>query len=123
MVSYTPSTSANSESVSSTFSNMRVVYLSNEFPRDDLQGLCRALVQRSKERQHPVLACFLAEATLALREEVSLLPAALRNIIPPFENILDFARFEDLRKGRLCGSVDGILLCAVEIGTLIWCVL
>ncbi|KAK3898722.1 hypothetical protein C8A05DRAFT_18738 [Staphylotrichum tortipilum] len=119
MVLYTPSSSADSESVSSTFTNMRVVYLSNEFPRDDLQGLCRALVQRSKERQHPVLACFLTEATLALREEVSLLPAALRNIIPPFENILDFAHFEDLRKGRLCGSVDGILLCAVEIGTLI----
>ncbi|KAK4244982.1 putative polyketide synthase [Corynascus novoguineensis] len=119
MVLYTPSTSTESDTAFSTTSKMRVVYLSNEFPKDDLQGLCRDLIQRSKERQHPVLARFLSEATIALREEVARLPAVLRNTIPPFENVLDFVHSEELRKGRLCGSVDGILLCAVEIGTLI----
>lgn len=117
MVLYTPSTSTES---GTAFSKMRVIYLSNEFPKDDLQGLCRDLIQRSKERQHPVLTRFLSEATIALREEVARLPAVLRNTIPPFENVLDFVHSEELRKGRLCGSVDGILLCAVEIGALIW---
>jgi hypothetical protein len=98
---------------------MNLVYFSNEFPKDDLQDLFRKLHRRSKDRRHPSLACFLEEATRALREEVQQLPTPLKSLVPPFETILDFADFGDLRKGPLCGSVDGILLCTLELGIFI----
>jgi len=115
MVVYTPSRSdTEGDSI-----NMKLVYLSNEFPHDDLQGLFRKLHQHSKDRRHPILARFLEESTIVIREEVGQLPAALKALIPPFETILKFSDFADLRKGHLCGAIDGILLCIVEVGTLI----
>lgn len=116
MVIYTPS---HSDTTTSGPSKMKLVYFSNEFPHDDLQNLLRGLHQHSKDRRHPILARFLEEATLAIRDEVRQLPTALKALIPPFESILHFADFADLRKGQLCGSIDGILLCTVELGTLI----
>ena len=98
---------------------MRLVYFSNEFPHDDLQNLFRGLHQHSKDRRHPILARFLEEATLALRDEIRQLPTVQRESIPPFETILNFADFADLRKGPLGGSIDGILLCTLELGALI----
>ena len=112
MTIYTPSTESDS-------SKMRLVYFSNEFPRDDLQQISRELLRHSKDRRHPILARFLDEATLAIRDEVRQLPTALRALIPPFESVLSFAGFTDLRKGQLCGPIDGILLCIVELGALI----
>ncbi|KAI0128181.1 putative polyketide synthase [Hypoxylon sp. NC0597] len=114
MVIYTPSRSSDSEPT-----KMKLIYFSNEFPNDDLQKLFRRLLQRSKDRRHLYLARFIDEATLAVREEARQLPPVLQALIPPFETILDFAGFTDLRKGPLCGSIEGILLCAVELGTLI----
>lgn len=114
MVIYTPS---RSDTEGTT--KMKLVYFSNELPRDDLQNLFRELHQHSKNRGHPILARFLDEATLAIREEIRQLPTALKALIPPFETILNFSDFADLRKGQLCGSIDGILLCTVELGTLI----
>ncbi|KUL89726.1 hypothetical protein ZTR_00419 [Talaromyces verruculosus] len=115
MAILTPSRSDNeSESTS-----MRLIYFSNEFPRDDVHTLFREIQTHSKDRRHPILARFLEEATLAVREEVRLLPNTLRKLIPPFESILNFADFADLRKGQLCGSIDGIILCAVELSILI----
>lgn len=98
---------------------MKLIYLSNEFPHDDLPNLFRELHQQSKDRQHPHLARFLEEATIAIREEVRQLPNPLKALVPPFETILSFLDFADLRKGHLCGAIDGILLCTVELGTLI----
>ena len=112
MTIYTPSSEGDS-------AKMKLVYFSNEFPRDDLQDLFRELHQHSKDRRHPILARFLEETTLAIRDEVRQLPTALRALIPPFETILNFSDFADLRKGQLCGSIDGILLCTVELGTFI----
>ncbi|RYP41569.1 hypothetical protein DL767_000911 [Monosporascus sp. MG133] len=114
MVVYTPSDSSDNDPT-----KMKLIYFSNEFPRDDLQQLFRRLLQLSKGRSHPTLARFLEEATLAVREEVRQLSPELQATIPPFETILNFADFTDLRKGPLCGSIDGILLSVVELGTLI----
>ena len=111
---FTPTSYTGSESA-----KMKVIYFSNEFPFDDLQNLCHELHQHSKDRRHPILARFLEEATLAIREEIRQLPALLKALIPPFENILDVLQFTDLRKGPLCGSVDGVLLCVVELGVFI----
>jgi hypothetical protein len=115
MAIYTPSRSSSDEQST----KMNLVYFSNEFPHDDLQTLFYELHNHSKDRRHPILAQFLEEATLAIREEVRQLPTSLRVLIPTFENILDFLDFADLRKSQLSGSVDGVLLCTVEIGTLI----
>lgn len=114
MAIYTPSRSDTEIST-----KLKLVYFSNEFPHDDLQNLCRELLQHSKSRRHPILAQFLEEAKLAIREEVRQLPTTLKALIPPFETILNFADFAELRKGQLCGSIDGILLCTIELGALI----
>ncbi|MCJ1400472.1 Atrochrysone carboxylic acid synthase Agnpks1 [Xylographa trunciseda] len=102
-----------------TPAKLKLIYFSNEFPHDDLQSLLHELHKHSRDRRHPVLARFLEEATLVIREEIRQLPIALRALIPPFETILNFSGFTDLRKGQLCGAIDGILLCTVELATII----
>ena len=114
MAIYTPS-----RSDAELTTKLKLLYFSNEFPHDDLQNLFSKLHRHSKSRQHPLLAQFFEEATLAIREEVQELPATLKASIPPFETILNFSDFTDLRKGQLCGSIEGILLCTLELGTLI----
>ncbi|KAL9479466.1 hypothetical protein ACSS6W_004252 [Trichoderma asperelloides] len=111
---YTPSRSDDAY-----FDKIKVLYFSNEFPKDDLQASFRKLYNNSKDRRHHILARFLEEATLAIRDELSQLSTNLRNLIPPFETILTIVDFTDLRKSQLCGAIDGILLCTLELGTLI----
>ncbi|MCJ1307459.1 hypothetical protein MMC25_001105 [Agyrium rufum] len=98
---------------------MKLVHFSNEFPHHDLQDLYRKLHSHSKGKQHHILADFIDEATCALKEEIAKLPSALKALIPPFETIMTFADYADLRKGPLGGSVEGVLLCLLEIGTVI----
>jgi hypothetical protein len=114
MTVYTPSDSTVDHST-----KMKVVYFRNELPPDDLTNLFRELLQHSKGRSHPILALFLQEATIALRDEVQQLPTELKALIPPFESVLNFVDFTDLQKGPLSGSVSGILLCTIELGALI----
>ncbi|KAL4780401.1 hypothetical protein BJX76DRAFT_351026 [Aspergillus varians] len=98
---------------------LKFIYFSNEFPHDDLQDLLRQIHQHSKDRQHPALARLLTEATLAVRDEIRLLLPSLRALIPSFESVLDWADNATLRKGPLGGSVDGVLLCVVQLAAFI----
>lgn len=98
---------------------MKLLYFSNEFPKDDLQGLFRRLYNHGKDRQHPILARFIDEATIAVRDEVRQLPASVKALVPAFETVLNLADYPELRKGPLSGSLDGVLLCVLEIATLI----
>lgn len=102
---------------------LRLSYFSNEFPYDDLQGLLRKLRTHGFNTRHPILAKFMDEATRALREEVKQLPAELRTLIPSFESIISLADESELRKGPLNGSMDGVLLCLVQISAYIGYVL
>lgn len=113
-----PSTPATSEAPDD-FSNMKVLYFSNEFPHDDLAGLARHLLLLSKQRRHPHLARFLDNATETIRAEVRQLPAALRTAVPPFDSVFNLVEYTDVRKGDLGASVDGVLLVVVQLGTLI----
>lgn len=113
---YTPSPSSDLESESNA---MKLFYFSNEFPRDDLQDLFRKLSLHRRSREHPLLALFIAEATVAVREEIRQLPTELKQFFPPFESVLEWAAFAELRQSRLSGSIDGVILCVLEIGTLI----
>lgn len=119
---FTPSSPASTTSSDMSVGKMQIVHFHNEFPFDDLATMYREILAHSRDRGHPVLAQFLDEATLALREEIRLLPAALRAIIPPFESVLDFADFKDLLKGPLAASVEGILLIVLELGIFVGCV-
>ncbi|KAK8076009.1 hypothetical protein PG994_003281 [Apiospora phragmitis] len=115
MPEYTP---ASSDSLGD-YSKMKLLYFSNEFPHDDLASLARRLQVLSKQRRHPHLARFIDEATEAIRAEVRQLPASLRQTVTPFQSILDFVDCAELRKGSLGASVDGVILVAVQLGTLI----
>lgn len=98
---------------------LRLSYFSNEFPHDDLHGLLRKLRQHGFNTRHPILAKFMDEATRALREEVKELPTELRSLVPAFESIISLADESELRKGPLNGSMDGVLLCLVQISAYI----
>ncbi|KAJ0107113.1 polyketide [Diaporthe amygdali] len=98
---------------------MKLLYFDNQFPNEDLQELYRGLAVRSKDRGHPLLARFIDNATSAVREELRLLSSAQRALFPPFESVFDFSDHPQLRKGPLCGSVEGVLLCVLQLAILI----
>ncbi|KAI0121114.1 putative polyketide synthase [Xylariales sp. AK1849] len=98
---------------------MSICYFGNEFPHDDLKVLFRRLLDNSKDRRHPLLARFIQEATLALRDEVRSLPATLKSLVPPFETIFNLADHAELCGGPLGGAVDGMLLCTLQLATFI----
>ncbi|KAL8989971.1 MAG: hypothetical protein Q9177_001265 [Variospora cf. flavescens] len=100
-------------------SKMKLVHFSNEFPNDDLKDLYRRLLTHSKDKKHLILAAFLDEATSAIKQEVQKLPRSAKDLIPPFETILNFVDHPSLRQGPLGGSVEGILLCVLEIATFV----
>lgn len=112
---YTPSTESQTET-----QEMQVLYFSNEFPRDDIQSLFRRLRTISKDRSHEILARFIDEATCTVRDEVRQLPASTKSAFPSFNTVFDLADYQDLRNGPLEGSVNGVLLCVLELATLIW---
>ncbi|KAJ5697002.1 hypothetical protein N7536_007414 [Penicillium majusculum] len=97
----------------------KAIYFSNEFPTDDLSILLRRLHNHSKQRSHAVLARFLNEATRVLRNEVSQLRTELAELVPSFESVTTLAGETGLRKGRLSQSIDGVLLCVLQLGTYI----
>lgn len=117
------SSSTTATSVASEAYLMNLLYFSNEFPHDDLSGLTRHLLLRSRDARHPNLARFLQETTSAIRAEVRQLSPSLRNLVDPFQVVLEFADRQQLRKGPLGASIDGVLLVAVQLGTLIQYVL
>lgn len=98
---------------------MRLAYFSNEFPRDDLKDLFRHLHVHSKDTRYPTLARFINQATLAIHEEVRLLPVTLKTLVPPFETIFSLADHSALRNGPLGGAVEGMLLCVVQLAAII----
>lgn len=98
---------------------MKVGYFGNEFPHDDLKDLLRGLHVHTKDLRYTTLARFIREATLAIRDEVRLLPTILRVLVPPFETIFNLADHGALRNGPLAGAIDGVLLCAVQLAAFI----
>lgn len=98
---------------------LNLVYFSNEFPSDDLSSLFTRLRESSKRHDHPVLGRFLDAATQALRQETGRLHTELSHLVPAFESVTSLAGELELRKGPLCGSIDGILLCVLQLATYI----
>ncbi|KIW05310.1 uncharacterized protein PV09_03835 [Verruconis gallopava] len=98
---------------------MTLAYFSNEFPPDDLEDLARRLYNQSKDKKHHILARLLEETTSALRSEINQLSTEIKSHFPPFESILNLVAFPKLRKGRLSGSIDGVLLVVIELAAFV----
>ncbi|EPS34273.1 hypothetical protein PDE_09237 [Penicillium oxalicum 114-2] len=113
MVTYTPSVE------SQDLPKLKTLYFSNEFPTDDLSTILRRLHKQSKHCSHSILARFLHEATRVLRNEVSQLRSELAQLVPAFESVTTLASETKLRKGPLSQSIDGVLLCVLQLGTYI----
>lgn len=113
---YTPSETSDASDRSS---KMEFVYFSNEFPKDDLQDIYRGLHKHSKDKNFPLLARFLNEATSAVKDEVSRLPTELKRLIPPFQTLLSWVENKELREGLLCGAIDGVLLIVAQVASYI----
>lgn len=98
---------------------MEVVYVSNEFPKDDLGEILRQLHSQSKTTNHETLARFTRDATQAVKKEIEKLPSNLKKQIPPFESLVSWAEQKELREGELCGAIDGVLLILVQLSVYI----
>lgn len=116
MPTYTPTTSSDPDVESH---RMKLVYFSNEFPKEDLQDVFRRLHNHSKDKHHPILAQFIYEVTWVVKEEIRQLPTELKQLIPPFESVFSWAEDTKLREGLICGAIDGVLLIVVQLATYI----
>lgn len=98
----------------------KLLLFSHEFPSDDMQELFRSIHRHSKGQNFPLLAAFLSECDLIIKEEIAKLPKFLQADIPAFHTITELAmHFDVLRKGPLGGSWEGAFLCIYQIATLI----
>lgn len=100
-------------------SQLALFYFANGLPPDDIQDLFQRLRSQSKTESGWTLRAFVVQATNALREEIRQLPHHLRNPLTPLDNTLDLAVVPDWRRGPLAGALEGVLLCLIEIGSLI----
>ncbi|KFZ02364.1 hypothetical protein V500_00253 [Pseudogymnoascus sp. VKM F-4518 (FW-2643)] len=116
MAVHTPTTDSESDDGSR---KMELVYFSNDFPKDDLPDVFRRLHNHGKDKHFPILAQFIHEATWAIKDEVRQLPTELKQLIPPFNTLLEWAENTQLREGLICGAVDGVLLVVVQLATYI----
>ncbi|PKX88913.1 non-reducing polyketide synthase encA [Aspergillus novofumigatus IBT 16806] len=100
-------------------SRLALFHFANGFPPEDIQDLFRRLRSQSKTESGWTLRAFVVQATNALREEIRELPDHLRNPLTPLDSALDLAALPDWRRGPLAGALEGVLLCLIEIGSLI----
>lgn len=98
---------------------MKLAYFGNEFPADSLGELTRRLQDYSRDRRHYILAKFIHEATLVVREEIASLPGELRLLVPPFTTVFSLAENTPLREGPLGAAVNGMLLCVLQLAAFI----
>ncbi|RYP11698.1 hypothetical protein DL767_011019 [Monosporascus sp. MG133] len=98
----------------------RFILFSHEFPSGDVPDLLRRLHRYAKLPPYPYLARFLQECTSVLRQEVQKLPRPLRDLVPPFHDVVTLASYwEELKCSPLGGAWEGAFLCIYEIAMLI----
>ncbi len=98
---------------------MKVFCFTSDFSPDDMKDILRQLRKHSKDRRHVILARFVDDATLAIREEVQRLPSTLKALVPPFETILDLDNHSELRVGSLANPIYNAITCVLELATFI----
>lgn len=98
---------------------VKVIFFGSDFPNDDVGQLLRRLYRCAKDRRYPVMARFVDEVTLAVRDEVRELPGHLGSLMPPFQSVLHLWDEAEVRRGPLGESVDGTLLCVLQLASFI----
>ncbi|KAF7586173.1 hypothetical protein BBP40_009329 [Aspergillus hancockii] len=94
---------------------MKLFFFSNKFPPGDLPSLFRRLRLEAKTCHQVLLRQLLEESTTAIREEIRLLPAELRSLLPPFQSILDLGENYNWHRGPLAGTFECVFLCLVPL--------
>lgn len=102
----------------------KVLYFSGEIPQGDPEGDQKALFRKlcllSKERDYVVLASLLECLTQALKDECSRLSRPERNLMPPFESVLDLTdHVVQLRKTPLGGAIERVLVLTFQLGNFV----
>lgn len=99
---------------------MRLAFFSGEHSHDDVQSVARHLLVHSKGDDHRHLHSFLHAATVAVRDEIRVLPHPLQGLVPSFEHVLDLVRHvAELQGGPLAEPIERVLLCVLKIGAII----
>ncbi len=99
--------------------NTKLVFFSNEFPNDDLKDLFRRLQRRSKDKRFAMLATLLENCTRVIKEESAQLPQCLRDLIPPFDDVLTLVDSGNFRFGPLGAAMESSFLVVLQLGMLI----
>lgn len=103
-----------------TDQSARLILFSHEFPSGEVQDLLRRLHRYAKIPQYVQLARFLQESALVLRREIPKLPRPLRDLVPPFHDVMTLAsRWDELKVTPLRSIWEGVFLCIYEIAMLI----
>ncbi|KAI1747525.1 hypothetical protein F4782DRAFT_552028 [Xylaria castorea] len=102
----------------------KVLYFSGEIPQGDPEGDQRTLFRKlnllSKERDHVVLASLLECVTVSLKDECSRLSRPHRDLVPPFESVLDLTdHVVQLRKTPLGGAIERVLVLVFQLGSFV----
>lgn len=98
----------------------RLILFSHEFPSGEVQDLLRRLHRHAKIPRYTQLARFLQESALVLRQEIPKLPRPLRDLVPPFHDVMTLAsRWDELKVTPLRSIWEGVFLCIYEIAMLI----
>ncbi|AEO66245.1 polyketide synthase [Thermothielavioides terrestris NRRL 8126] len=97
----------------------KVAFFGTDFPNDDVLQLLRKLHICTQDRRYPVVTRFIDEVNRAIRDEVRQLPGELRSLMPHFQSVLHLWEDTKLRQGPLGGSVDGTLLCVLQLASFI----
>ena len=102
----------------------KVLYFSGEIPQGDPEGDQRTLFRKlnllSKERDYVILASLLECVTVALKDECSRLSHLQRDLIPPFESVLDLTdHVVQLRKTPLGGAIERVLVLIFQLGSFV----
>lgn len=101
----------------------KVIFFSNELPSDDLRDLFRRLQRHSKDKRFRYLNTFLEECIDVVKDEVRRLPQHLQNLMPYFATVLALVEHGDFRQGPLGAAMQSVILCVLELGMLIGCVM
>jgi hypothetical protein len=97
----------------------KLVFFSNDFPSDDRKNLFRLLQRLSKDKRFTMLATLLENCTRVLQKENALLPQRLRDLIPPFDDILTLVDSGQFRFGPLGAAMESAFLVILQLGMLI----
>ena len=99
---------------------MQLAFFSGEHSHDDVRAVARHLLVHSKGDDHRCLHAFLHAATVAVKDEIRVLPHAIQALVPSFEHIIDLVNHAlALRDGPLAEPVERVLLCVLKFGAMI----